>query len=62
MKQETILWAVKIGEPDYCEQIITTDANKIEAAKVWASLNGFDRFRISVIDLNTQPNFINTIN
>ena len=62
MKQETILFAVKIGEADYLEQVITTDPKKIEAAKVWAMSNGFDRLRVAIINLNTQPNFINTIN
>ena len=61
MKQENILWAVKIGDPDYMEVIITTDSSKIEAAKKWAIENGFDRFRTSTID-NTYPDFIGAIN
>lgn len=59
-KTETILWAVKIGEPDWKEQIITTDPNMIEPAKKWAMANGFDRFRIVGIDMSSKPDFTKT--
>jgi hypothetical protein len=53
---------VKIGEADYMEQIITKDPAKFEDAKIWASNNGFDRFRISEINLDEKPDFFKTIN
>jgi hypothetical protein len=55
-----ILWAVKIGDPDYLEQVITEDEKKIDAAKQWATNNGFDRFRIAEID-SEKPDFVGTI-
>ena len=55
-----ILWAVKKGEPDYNEQIITENEERIEDAKKWATENGFDRFRIQVLDLSTPPDFKKT--
>lgn len=54
---ETILWAVEIGDEDWQEQIITTNANAIDKATKWAIENGFDRFRISTINPNDKPQF-----
>jgi hypothetical protein len=51
-----ILWATKIGEPDYNEQLITENPEHIENAKKWALANGFDRIRVSSID-NSKPDF-----
>ena len=62
MENETILWAVKIGEPDYNEQIITTNASQIEKAKQWATANKYNRFRIQTYTAYEKPNFINTVN
>jgi hypothetical protein len=59
---ETILWGVRVGDEDWQEQIITTDENQIEAAKEWASNNGFDRFRVAKIDLGVKPDFVSTLN
>jgi hypothetical protein len=56
-----VLFAVKKGEPDYMETLITDKPDHIDRAKEWASKNGYDRFRISEIDLGTSPNFIQTI-
>ena len=53
---EAVLWATKIGEPDWNEQIITENASQIEDAKKWALANGFDRLRVSTID-NSKPDF-----
>jgi hypothetical protein len=58
---ETILWAVKIGEPDWNEVMITNKSERIEGAKKWAAENGFDRLRVSTIDLNEKPDFTKTI-
>jgi hypothetical protein len=51
-----ILWATKIGEPDWNEQLITENSSQIENAKKWAVENGFDRIRVSTID-NSKPDF-----
>lgn len=63
MKTEAkrVLWAVKIGDPSWAEQLITDKEENIEPAKEWASANGFDRFRIAVID-NEKPDFTKTLN
>jgi len=55
------LFAVKVGQPDYMEELITDKAEMIERAKEWALKNGFDRLRIAVIDLDTPPDFTKTI-
>lgn len=56
-----ILWGVKIGDPDWKEQIITENPYLIEKAKAWAEKNGFDRFRIAIINLSEKPDFVKTI-
>lgn len=60
--KETILWAVKVGDEDWQEQIITTDESKINEASNWAKENGYDRLRVAVIDLGVKPDFPGTIN
>ena len=52
----SVLWATKIGEPDYNEQLITENSSQIEDAKKWALANGFDRLRVLTID-NSKPDF-----
>lgn len=61
-KTYTILWAVKIGDPDWAEQVITQRSYKIEEAKQWATENGFDRFRVSTLDMTEKPDFSSTLN
>lgn len=63
MKKEFILWAVKIGEPKYMEEVIasTTDLAIIEKAREWALSNGFDRLRVSGFNWE-MPDFVGTIN
>lgn len=56
-----VLWATKIGDPDYMEQLITEDPAKIEAATAWAKANGFDRLRTSVDD-GSAPDFGKVVN
>lgn len=57
-----ILFAVKIGDEDWQEQLITEDESKIEAASQWAGRNGFDRLRVAEIDMSSKPDFTKTIN
>ena len=52
-----ILFAVKIGDEDWQEQLITDAEDRIPAASEWARANGFDRLRVADID-DTPPDFI----
>lgn len=59
---EYVLWAVKRGDEDWQEQIITTCRERRDAAKQWATQNGFDRFRECEVNLDTPPDFRSTLN
>jgi hypothetical protein len=65
---ETLLYGCKIGEPKYMEEILyqckgyTNKKELMEKGKQWAEKNGYDRLRISEIDLTQKPNFTKTIN
>jgi hypothetical protein len=65
---ETLLWAVKKGEPDWKEEILYacrgyTNLNELKSrGEKWAEENGYDRVRISVIDFREAPDFTKTIN
>lgn len=65
---ETLLYGCKKGEPDYMEEILyqCRGYTNIEELKNkgqdWADKNGYDRIRISVVDLSTPPNFEQTVN
>lgn len=48
-----ILFAVKIGDEDWQEQLITEVEERIEAASEWAKANGFDRLR--VVEVSDEP-------
>jgi hypothetical protein len=56
-----ILWAVKKGDPDWAEVIISEKEFFFDAAKKWAEENGFDRFRVADID-DKKPDFTTTFN
>lgn len=56
-----ILYGTRKGEKDAFEELITEDEANIKRAILWATKNGFDRFRIAEVDLNTPPDFIRTI-
>lgn len=57
-----VLFAVKIGEPDYMEEVITENELQIEQAKKWAEENGYDRFRIANINMENPPDFTKALN
>jgi len=65
--KETLLYACKIEEPQYMEEIIyqckgyTNEKELMQKGGAWAKENGYNRLRIHVIDLTQKPNFINTI-
>jgi hypothetical protein len=60
---ETVLWAVKVGDANWQEQLITSTSDKAKVAKAreWAQANGFNRFRESHFD-GTAPDFTKTLN
>ena len=65
---ETLLYGCKINAPKYMEEILyqckgfTNKKELMKKGKDWAKVNGYDRLRISVIDLTQKPNFTKTIN
>lgn len=56
-----ILWAVRIGNEDWEEELITEVESRIPAASEWAKANGFDRLRIADVDLSVKPDFRNVL-
>ena len=60
--KETVLWATRIGAPDWQEEVITdtTDEQRLANAKQWALDNGFNRLRTYELD-NKVPNFAATV-
>lgn len=65
---ETVLYAVKIDEPDYMEEVLFsckgwTNLHELKkSAKLYCNKNGYNRIRISVIDMTTSADFTRTIN
>jgi hypothetical protein len=47
----TAVFAVKIGNEDWAEELIAEDPADIEAVKQAAMENGYDRIRVAYIDL-----------
>ncbi|HRH55182.1 MAG TPA: hypothetical protein PLN38_17755 [Chitinophagales bacterium] len=64
---ETLLYACKIGQPNYMEEILyeckgyVNKDDLMKKGQEWAEKNGYDRLRISVVDLSTPPNFKKTV-
>jgi hypothetical protein len=44
-----VLWAVKKGNPDWQEELISVNPANFEYARRMASLDGYDKFRIAEI-------------
>ncbi len=61
---EKVLWATKKGEQSWMEQVITSTTSEahLEKAKQWALSNGFDRLRVSILDMSQKPDFSKVIN
>lgn len=65
---ETLLYGCKIGDADYMEEILyqckgyTNQEELLKIGEQWAKNNGYDRLRISTIDLSIAPNFVDNIN
>jgi hypothetical protein len=60
---EKTLWAVKIGDEDWKEQVITSTKDKqhLSNAMKWAVANGFDRLRTTDFKME-KPNFEKAVN
>lgn len=65
--KETLLYGCKIGEPNYMEEILyqckgyVNHDEVMTKGKAWAAKNGYDRLRISVVDLSIPPDFKKSI-
>ena len=66
-QKETLLYGCEIGKPSYMEEILyqckgyVNHEELMKEAKIKASQFGYDRLRISVIDLSIKPDFVATI-
>lgn len=56
-----VLFATRVNQPDWEEQLITEYEERIPAAIEWAKNNGFDRIRIAVLDMSIKPDFSKTL-
>ena len=56
-----ILWAVRDGNEDWEEELITEVEDRIQAASKWAKANGFGRLRVATVDLSVAPDFRNVL-
>ena len=65
---ETLLYGCKVNEPKYMEEILyqckgyVNKEELMEKGKQWADKNGYDRLRITEINLMEKPDFTKTIN
>ena len=63
----TVLYAVKVGQPNHMEEVLFEQQGWVnvdevrDKGKKWADANGYDRLRISVIDMTTPPDFAGTV-
>lgn len=60
---EYTLWGVKKGEPDYMEDLLYVSNAKenFDKVKQMASKDGYDRFRVSKVDMMEKPDFTKAI-
>lgn len=65
--KETLLWGCKIGDPNYMEEILYQCKGYVNNGEIMskgekcAKKNGYDRLRISVIDLSIKPDFTKSV-
>lgn len=63
--KELVLWGHKSTEESWKEDVITTakpgDNSKLQKAKAWAKTQGYDSFRVQVLDLEELPNFVRCV-
>jgi hypothetical protein len=55
--EETVLYGVRNGNEDWQEELLSTNPLFFEQAKSLAAKDGFGRFRVSVVNLRTPPDF-----
>ena len=60
--KEKLLYGTKVNEPEYMEQLLSTQPENFDKVIVLAKRDGFDRFRISTVDLSVIPDFTKTLN
>ena len=56
-----VLFGVRKGNESWQEEVISEHEDRFDAAKKWATENGFDRLRIADIDLTTPPDFTKSV-
>jgi hypothetical protein len=63
MVSEYTLWGVKKGEPDYMEDLLYVSNTKenFDKVKQMASKDGYNRFRVSKVDMMEKPDFTKAI-
>lgn len=54
---ERRLYAVRKGDPDWAEVLITEVEERIPDARKWAESNGYDRFRIATFEQGEPVTF-----
>jgi len=59
-----VLWATKVGLPDWEESMVASRPSREElaAASAWAVANGFDRLRLAAYREDDAPNFAAAVN
>lgn len=64
--KEQVIRAVKKGHEDWQEEVIYSgpplSKEMHEKCAKWIDDNGFDRMRVSVLDLTVPPDFAATVN
>lgn len=64
MQKVKLIYATKKGEPQYLEDIMAELNIKEDESKYIEILknNNYENIRVSIVDLNTEANFIKSIN
>ena len=62
MTNNRVLWGTKKGAPNWQEEVMieTDDADTLELVRILAEKDGFDRFRVQILD-GKAPDFIGAV-
>lgn len=61
MKNEQVLYGLKKGDPEWKEQIISTNPKAFKNAIVWAKKAGFVKLKVRTINLEIPPDFARAV-
>lgn len=57
-----VLWGIRAGNEDWQEELLSEgDPSNFEKIKAMAERDGFDRFRVALIDLTLPPDFAKVV-